>query len=72
MILLDLAGSGFSGRPSSFSYSIEGHARTVAELVAYLAPDQIDLFGHSMGGSVAVMAGHIIGGRLRSLVLSEP
>ena len=72
MILLDLAGSGFSGRPRGFSYSIEGHARTVAELVAYLAPDEIDLFGHSMGGSVAVTAGHIIGGRIRSLLLSEP
>ena len=72
MVLLDLLGSGFSDRPESFSYTIEDHARTVTELAAHLAPESLDLYGHSMGGSVAIVAAALLGDRVRHLVMSEP
>lgn len=72
MILLDLLGSGFSDRPAGFGYTIEDHARTVAELATHLAPDSVDLYGHSMGGSVAIVAATLLGDRVRHLVMGEP
>jgi pimeloyl-ACP methyl ester carboxylesterase len=72
MILLDLLGSGFSDRPAGFGYSVEDHARTVAELATDLAPDSVDLYGHSMGGSVAIVAATLLGDRVRHLVMGEP
>lgn len=72
MILLDLLGSGFSDRPEGFGYTIEDHARTVAELAAHLAPEAVDLYGHSMGGAVVIAAATLLGNRVRHLVMSEP
>lgn len=72
MILLDLLGSGFSDRPEGFGYTIEDHARTVAELAAHLAPEALDLYGHSMGGAVVIVAATLLGNRVRHLVMSEP
>lgn len=72
MILVDLLGSGFSDRPREFSYSIEDHACTLAELALKLAPESLDLYGHSMGGSVAIVAANLLGNRVRHLVMSEP
>lgn len=72
MLLVDLLGSGFSDRPAAFAYSVADHARAIADFVAQVAPEGIDLFGHSMGGSVAIMAADLLGPRVRNLVLSEP
>jgi pimeloyl-ACP methyl ester carboxylesterase len=72
IFLVDLLGSGFSDRPGEFGYSVADHARTIAEFIAQLALDAIDLFGHSMGGSVAIAAASLIGHRVRNLALGEP
>ena len=72
MLLIDLLGHGFSDRPMNFDYTIDDHARTVAELINSLAPEAVDLFGHSMGGSVAIVAASLLGKRVRRLALSEP
>jgi pimeloyl-ACP methyl ester carboxylesterase len=72
MILVDLLGAGFSDRPAKFAYTIDAHARTVAELVAALEPAPVDLFGHSMGGAVAIATAYVLGSRVRRLTLSEP
>ncbi|WP_202292103.1 alpha/beta fold hydrolase [Mesorhizobium sp. 131-2-1] len=72
MVLIDLLGFGFSDRPAGFGYTIDDHARTLVELLSELAPESLDLFGHSMGGSVAIVAASLIGDRVRNLVLSEP
>ena len=72
MLLLDLLGFGFSGRPADFGYSVEDHARTVARLVEGLRLESLDLFGHSMGGSIAVAVATLLPGRVRHLVLGEP
>ena len=48
-ILVNLLGSGYSDRPERFEYRVEDHARIVVELIQNLE-QEIDLFGHSMGG----------------------
>jgi pimeloyl-ACP methyl ester carboxylesterase len=71
MVLIDLLGSGFSDRPAEFGYTVADHARTVATLVHHLSLDTFDLFGHSMGGAVAITIAGLIGERLRHLVVAE-
>lgn len=56
MILVDLPGFGYSDKPESFSYRIADQAAVVVELVDRLALERCYLFGHSMGGSVAIEA----------------
>ncbi|MEZ2221810.1 alpha/beta fold hydrolase [Rhizobium sp. RCC_161_2] len=72
MLLVDLLGSGFSDRPTDFGYTIDLHARTIVQLVGHLGFQSIDLFGHSMGGAVAIAAARLLGNRVQHLVLSEP
>jgi pimeloyl-ACP methyl ester carboxylesterase len=72
MLLVDLLGSGFSDHPADFGYTVDAHARTVAELARHLSLDAIDLFGHSMGGSIAIVAAGLLDDRVRHLVLAEP
>lgn len=72
MLLIDLLGSGFSDRPEVFGYTIDDHARSVVALVDALALPQVDLFGHSMGGAVAIAAAVMLGPRLGRLVVGEP
>lgn len=71
-ILIDLLGSGFSDHPENFSYSIEDHARTILDLLDGLALPEVDLFGHSMGGAVAISVAGLQPERIRRLVLAEP
>jgi len=71
-ILVDLLGSGFSERPIDFSYSVDSHARCVAELVQHICSGPISIFGHSMGGAVAIMLATMMGTRVEKLALSEP
>lgn len=72
MLLIDLLGSGFSDRPEAFGYTIDGHARSVVALIEALELPQVDLFGHSMGGSVAIAGAAMLGERLHRLVVGEP
>jgi pimeloyl-ACP methyl ester carboxylesterase len=54
MCAVDLLGFGESQRSTSFSYTIDGHAEAVAEVLQQLPYDRIHLIGHSVGGGVAV------------------
>lgn len=72
MLLVDLLGSGFSDHPAEFGYTIDLHARTIVQLVGHLGLEAVDLFGHSMGGAVAITAAGLLGHRVRRMVLSEP
>lgn len=71
MLLVDLLGFGFSDRPDDFGYGISDHARTVAELVEQRGFSSVSLYGHSMGGSVAIEVADLLGSRVTHLVLSE-
>lgn len=70
-ILVDLLGSGFSERPADFCYSIEGHARSVAGLIGSVCEGPVSLFGHSMGGAVAITLAALLP-KVEALVLGEP
>ncbi|WP_315743527.1 MULTISPECIES: alpha/beta fold hydrolase [unclassified Bradyrhizobium] len=71
-ILVDLLGSGFSDRPTRFSYSVDDHARALAELVEAVLAGPVNLFGHSMGGAIAIVLAGILGTHVERLILSEP
>ncbi|KFG98344.1 alpha/beta hydrolase [Burkholderia paludis] len=71
-VLVDLLGFGFSDRPADFSYTVQEHASTLAALADHLALPSLDLFGHSIGGAVAISAAALLGERVRRLVLGEP
>ena len=72
VVLLDLPGYGFSDKPVSFGYGIAAHAAAVGALVRHLGVDVVDLFGHSMGGAVAIATAAAPDTCVRRLVLSEP
>ena len=72
MILVDLPGFGYSDKPESFSYRIADQAAVVVELVDRLSLERCYLFGHSMGGSVAIEAAGRLAGRVRALLVAEP
>jgi haloalkane dehalogenase len=71
VILLDLLGFGFSDRPEGFGYRVQDHALQVQRFVEGRGLDQIDIYGHSMGGSVAIEAADLIGNKISHLILSE-
>lgn len=70
-ILVDLLGSGFSDRPDGFDYSVGSHAACLAEFVAWLGLDHFSLFGHSLGGAVALSLADRVRDRLAGIILSE-
>lgn len=72
ILLVDLLGSGFSDRPLDFGYTISEHAGCIAALSDELDLPTVDLFGHSMGGAIAIEAASRLRGRLHRLIVSEP
>ncbi len=53
-ILIDYLGSGVSDAPKDFDASPDAHAETVAAVLDHLGLSHVDLFGHSMGGTVGI------------------
>jgi pimeloyl-ACP methyl ester carboxylesterase len=72
ILLVDLLGYGYSDKPASFSYGVDAHASVVCELLDLLEIGQADLFGHSMGGAIAIMVATRRRELLRRMILSEP
>ena len=70
-VLVDLLGFGFSDRPASFSYSLEDHASTVANLLDSLGLRGCAVVGHSMGGSVAIVLATLRPDLVGRLVIAE-
>ena len=71
-LLVDLLGSGFSDHPEAFSYTMEAHAQCVAALLDTLGVPAFDLYGHSLGGAVAIVTASLRPRLIRRLVASEP
>ena len=55
-LLVDLLGFGISDKPDRFSYSLDDHAAVVVRLLEGLGAANGALIGHSLGGTVAVLA----------------
>ncbi len=71
-ILLDLLGSGFSDKPNDFRYTVSDHAAYLADFSSSLGIDRFVLFGHSLGGSIALSLAERCRNRIAGIVLSEP
>jgi pimeloyl-ACP methyl ester carboxylesterase len=71
-LLIDLPGHGRSSRPADWSYAIEDQAELVAEAIRRMADGPVTMFGHSMGGSIAILAAAPLQQTLSRLILAEP
>ena len=72
VLLIDLPGSGFSDKPAGFSYTTTALAHVLDAMLQDIAPDGCYLFGHSMGGSIAIELATMQPTRIHGLVVSEP
>jgi pimeloyl-ACP methyl ester carboxylesterase len=70
-LLVDLVGSGGSDRPDWFDYSIAGQARCLDAFLADRGLGPVVLFGHSLGGAVALSLAALDPGRVAGVILTE-
>ena len=70
-ILVDLLGAGFSDKPSDFGYTVEDHAEYLNEFVQSIGLQKFILFGHSLGGAVALSLANTCRDRVDKIILSE-
>jgi len=70
-LLVDLLGFGFSDQPEAFGYRVCDHAAAIVALVGHRQFTTVNLYGHSMGGSIAIEVADALGARVENLVLSE-
>lgn len=71
-VLIDLPGCGFSEKPEEYSYSTSDQALVVAELVEHMGLHRFYLYGHSMGGSIAIEVAALMPAKIAGLIVSEP
>ncbi|WP_447840119.1 alpha/beta fold hydrolase [Enterobacter hormaechei] len=71
-ILIDLPGSGYSDKPDIYRYRTSEQAQVVVELLNHLGLDSLWLYGHSMGGSIAIETATLLTSRVKGLIVSEP
>lgn len=70
-ILVDLLGSGFSDKPRDFGYTVRDHADYLVDFVSYLDLNRFVLYGHSIGGAVALAFADRCRDRISHIILSE-
>jgi pimeloyl-ACP methyl ester carboxylesterase len=71
-LLVDLPGHGSTEAPERSPYEIEALADLVMEVVSSLVDRPAILFGHSMGGAVAIACAHRHPGAIERLIVAEP
>lgn len=71
-LLPDLLGFGFSDRPQDFGYSLDDHAAAIADVLDRRNLSSIDLVGHSLGGSIAIVLAYRRPDLVGRLVVLEP
>jgi pimeloyl-ACP methyl ester carboxylesterase len=70
-LLIDFFGHGYSDGPQGFGYTLEEHAGTVSRLLDHLSITDCAVFGHSMGGAVAITLAALRPGLVSRLILAE-
>lgn len=71
IILIDLLGAGYSDKPLSFKYTVSSHAKYLNEFVEDLKLEKIIIFGHSLGGPIAIELCSLLKDKVHALILSE-
>ncbi len=70
-LVVDLLGSGLSDKPIDFSYTLHNQAQLLADFINDLATDKLVIYGHSMGGTIAILLAEMITDKVQHLILSE-
>lgn len=70
-ILVDLLGAGYSDKPRNFEYSVHAHALYLKKFVDSLGLKNFIIFGHSLGGAIAIELASMCVDNISHLVLSE-
>lgn len=70
-IVIDLLGSGISDKPLNFDYTLKNHSQLLANLIADIGLDEIVLYGHSMGGTIAILLADYLKNKVKAIILSE-
>ena len=70
-LVIDLPGHGSSDRPEGWDYTIDSFADVVAGMLVQAGLDAVDLIGHSMGGSIAIVLAYRQPQLVGRLVISE-
>lgn len=71
-ILVDLLGAGYSDKPLDFIYEVKNHAKYLSEFLEDLGLKQVIVFGHSLGGAIAIELCSLCEERIERLILTEP
>ena len=72
VVAIDLPGYGKSDKPGSFPYTMEAFAAVAHEVIGELGLGQPIVFGHSMGGHIAMTLALEHPDAVRALVLTSP
>lgn len=70
-ILIDLLGAGYSDKPLDFNYTIQEHANYLLDFINDLHLEKIILFGHSLGGAIALTLASLCEEKINQLILTE-
>jgi len=71
-LFIDLLGCGLSDRPKYFGYTLADHARAAAAALDATGVRDVNVVGHSLGGSVAIVLAYERPDLVRRLVIAEP
>ncbi|MDQ4103416.1 MAG: alpha/beta hydrolase [Actinomycetota bacterium] len=71
-LFIDLLGCGLSDRPECFRYTLADHARAVAAALDTAGVRDVNVVGHSLGGSVAIVLAYERPDLVARLVVAEP
>ena len=71
-ILIDLLGAGYSDKSERFDYRISSHVVYLKDFIESLNLANLTIFGHSLGGPIAIELASICSDRVEKLILSEP
>ncbi|APF23613.1 alpha/beta fold hydrolase [Clostridium butyricum] len=70
-ILVDLLGSGFSDKPDYYLYTVKEHAEYLYRFIQDLKLEKLIIFGHSLGGAIAIELANKCTQNIQSIILSE-
>lgn len=70
-IVVDLLGAGYSDKPSSFGYDVKSHAKYLKEFIEDMGLEEVIIYGHSLGGAVAIELCDLCANKIKKLILSE-
>jgi pimeloyl-ACP methyl ester carboxylesterase len=71
-LLIDLPGHGLSDRPADWTYTVEDHAALVHQVFKEIASGPLTIFGHSMGGAIAITCAAMPTVTVERLIVAEP